>query len=413
MERLRKYGNIIGIAGVYIYAVSLITSKGVLNIGLALMTLGALFLIKDFRWDKIEIELKIFLGILISIPIFDMLSPGGFASAKVTLKQSYRFLPLFMMPIFLNTMERVKKFMGLITISVLINCIYGLALYRKKNWNFNIRYESITTIMDSAHALVGLSFVVLAMAIILFKERKRLLGFLTLGIYMLNIGCVLLGQTRGAWLGFIAGIFLFILLSFNKKIIIGFMIISSIGIFGVKSGKLEDNRYYNRFTTINNLDDSSNKIRLLMWEASLEIYKKHPVFGVGKDNSPKYFLEYFEKNDSYSKVENWSVPMMKSVATSGNPHNMYFDNLVNMGALFFVLLSYWMWIFARVSLMVVKGKKDDEGHWIVLTSCTMILVYYITGLTEGAWGEFIKRHIYVTAVVLYLSLKKILREKKE
>ncbi|MGL5982188.1 MAG: O-antigen ligase family protein [Cetobacterium sp.] len=409
MEKINSYKEkieLVGLTGVYIYGASLITSKGGVNIGLALMTLSALFFIKNIKMEKIEKEYKFIMLILFLTPIFDYFSAGGFESTKVTLKQMYRFLPMFVAPIFLTSKERIERFMYLITGSVFINCIYGINLYRLNSWNFSSRYKSITTYMDSAHALVGLSFIVLGLIVIELKNTKYKNLIYLLPVYILNLWCVLLGQTRGAWLALIGGLVLFSVLSIPRKIILPLVIVLGLGV-GLGSKSFENNIYVKRLQSIKSNSDDSKKIRLLMWEASLNIYKENPIFGVGKDNSPKYYLEYFDKTNSYSKVSQWSIPMMKSVATAGNAHNMYFENLVNMGALFFALLGFWAYILFKSFINVLKNKKSDDKYWVGLIATTMMSAYYITGLTEGAWGEFVKRHIYLVAIILYVSNKRI------
>ncbi|WP_294095019.1 O-antigen ligase family protein [uncultured Cetobacterium sp.] len=415
MEKIIRYRDKIekvGLAGVFIYGISLVAAKGGVNIGLALMTLSALFFIKDLKLNKIEKEYKFLLIILFLTPIFDIFSPGGVKSSKESISQMYRLLPLFIAPIFLTSKERIEKFLYLITGSVLVNCVYGLNVYRLAKWNFKLRYQSITNIMDSAHALVGLSFIVLTLIVLEIKNKKyKRLAYL-LPVYFLNLTCILLGQTRGAWLALIGGLGIFALLGLTRKML--FTVIVGITLligFNVKN--LQNNRYIKRLQSISNAKkDDSSKIRLLMWEASTDIYLKHPVFGVGKDNSSSYYLEYFEKNNSYNKVAKWSVPMMKSVATAGNPHNMYFENLVDMGALFFGLLAFWGYILYIALKATIKSEKNSDVYWLYLMSTSMIIAYYITGLTEASWGNFIKRHVYLVAIIVYISNKRLSNAQK-
>ncbi|MGL5125506.1 MAG: hypothetical protein ACRC6U_05890, partial [Fusobacteriaceae bacterium] len=110
---------------------------------------------------------------------------------------------------------------------------------------------------------------------------------------------------------------------------------------------------------------------------------------------------------SYNKVNEWSVLSMKSVATAGNAHNMYFKNLSEMGALFFLLAGFWIYVFYRIVKSAVKGEKANDIYWMYLISISMITAYYITGLTEAAWGNFVKRHVYLVAIILYISNKRI------
>jgi len=415
MEKIKKYKEVldkIGLIGIYIYGGSLITSKAGVNIGMALMTLASLFFIKNLKFDKIEKEYKLLLLILLLTPIFNILSPGGFESAKETIGQSYRFLPLFIAPIFLISKERIERFMYFISASVLVNCLYGLNLYRLKKWNFSTRYQSLTNYMDSAHALVGLSFVILTLIILEVKNKNYKKMYYLLPVYSLNLICILLGQTRGAWLAFLGGNLIFLLLSLNKKILLAGLIGITL-IFGFNYKKIENNRYVKRFKSIGDTKkDDSNKIRLLMWKASTEIYLENPVFGVGKDNSSKYYLEYFDKNNSYSKVNKWSVGMMKSVAKAGNPHNMYFKNLVDNGLLVVLIVGFWLYILFVLIKATLNNEKNQDVYWLYLMSLSMIIAFYITGLTESSWGNFVKRHVYLVAVIIYISNNRVGKKNK-
>lgn len=406
--------NLMGVAGVYLYMLSSVTSKAGINIGTGLMVLSSLFLMKNLKKDYIEKEQKYFLFLIILIPIFDFFSPGGWNSTKITLEKSYRFLPLFLAPIFLDSLKKIKNVLFLLAISVGINCIYGLYLYKEKMWNFTLRYQSITTYMDSAHILTSLSFLILPFLIIQVKNKQIKSSCFLGSIYILDLICILLGQSRGAWLALIGTMIIFLFFSLNKKIflIISIIIILLSGIL-IKSENLNNNQYIRRFKSIKEIDDDSPKIRLLMWEASVEIYKNNFIFGVGKDNSPKYFLQYFDKNDSYKEVTESGINMMKSVAKSGNTHNMYFENLVNMGSLFLGLLLFWIYILIEQVKFLIKLKKDNEYFWIILGTVCVTFSYYLTGMTEAAWGTFFKRNIYLVGLIIYFSIKKIKFEKNK
>lgn len=403
--------ELIGLLGVYLYAVSLVTSKGGVNIGLVLMTISALFFIKNLKVKEIEQEYKFLLLLLLLIPIFDMLSPGGLKSAGISIKQSYRFLPVFIAPIFLTTKDKVEKFMFLISTSVLVNCLYGLNVYRIKKWDFSARYQSFTNIMDSPHALTGLSFIILILILNSVKEEKNKRLYYLIPTYILNLFCILLSQTRGAWLALIAGLIIFVVIGLSRKSLL-MLFISSFLIVGVTFKTFENNRYIKRFYSIKDISDPSPKIRFLMWEASLKIYSENKIFGTGKNNSSKYYLEYFDKNNSYSEIPSWARKMMKDIAGSGASHNMYFENLVNMGMLSFFLFGFWLYILYKAIALTLKQNKDNYNYWICLGVVSMITAYYITGLTEAAWGNFIKRHVYLVAIIIYISNKRIIEYKE-
>ncbi|MGL6024423.1 MAG: O-antigen ligase family protein [Cetobacterium sp.] len=406
MDKYKEKIHSVGLFGVYLYGISLITSKGGVNIGLALMTISSLFFIKNLKFKSIEKEYKILLIILLLTPIFDALSPGGFKSASTSIKQMYRILPVFIAPIFLTSKKRIENFMYMISGSVLINCIYGLYVYKLKNWNFSARYESLTNYMDSPHALVGLSFVILMLIVkeIKLANYKRL--FYLAPLYTLNMICIILSQTRGAWLSLITGLLIFGILALSRKNLIILTILGTMSFLTV-GDSIKENRYIKRFQSIKDINDPSPKIRLLMWEASVEIYKEHKIFGVGKNNSPKYYLEYFERNNSYSEIPSWARKMMKDIAGAGASHNMYFENLVNAGILSFGLVGFWLYMLFRAFKSTVKEDFKSVERVVYLGILCMLICYYVTGLTEASWGNFIKRHIYLIAIILYVSNKRV------
>ena len=409
MKNLEKYIDKIGFISTLIYGVSTLISKSGINIGLVLMTLCAFFYIKELKISKIEKQEKFLLILLILIPIFDFFSPGGVRSSLISLEKSYRFLPFFIVPIFLNNENRIKYFLYSVSTSVVINCIYGLYIYKIRNWNFSMRYESFTPIMDSAHGLVGVSFLILGFIIYLFKRKEIKSFYIVMIIYILQLICILLSQTRGAWLALFGGGVIFLFFSMNKKRFIKILLIISLCIVGLSQTKIfQSNRYVQRFQSIKNIKSDSPKIRLLMWEAAVDMYLKHPLFGVGKDNSPQYYLQYFEENNSYDKV--YAKDMLKDVAQAGNSHNMYFENLTNMGSLFFVLVVFWGYIlYSQYKLLIFLHEKKEKKYWIILGSMCLVLAYYITGLTEGAWGEFWKRNYYLVGITIYFSIRNFLK----
>lgn len=406
MENLKNKIDIVGFAGAIIYGTSTLISKSGINIGLAIMTLCALFYIKDFKISNIKKQEKFLLLLLILIPIFDFFSPGGVTSSLISIEKSYRFLPFFMAPIFINNEDRIKYFLYSIGVSVLINCIYGLNIYKSRGWNFSARYESFTPIMDSAHTLVGISFLILGFLVYLLKKKDIKSFCFILMVYIVQLVCILFSQTRGAWLALLGGLFIFLFFSIDKKKFAGIVLTLCLILIGVsQTESFKTNRYVQRFKSIKNIESDSPKIRLLMWEASFNIFLEHPIFGVGKDNAPKYYLEYFEKNNKYDEVHNKG--MLKYIAEAGNSHNMYFENLTNMGSLFLVLLTFWGYIAYSQLRTLISLSKEDKKYWLLLGSMCLVISYYITGLTEGAWGEFWKRNFYLVGIIVYFSIRNI------
>lgn len=410
-ENIMKIGRI----GVYLYGFSILVKKNILNIGLALMVIAGILLVKNFSLKKLDKVQNLFLILILLTPLFDFFSPGGIESAGISIQKSYRFLPLFLAPIFLKNIEHIKKFIFFINMSVLFHCFFVLNMYRELNWNFNIRYEGLPGVQYSSHHLVGLSYIVLGLMLLAYKEKNKILLFLSSFTYIFSLFIIFVSKTRGAWLALSFSMLFFLILLLNKKIILVLSIccILGSGFLIMNREKYENNVYYKRLVSIKDTKAASPRIRLMLWETAFNIWKEHPIFGVGKDNSPKFYVEYFEKNKEYVEKnlpDRGSQAHLMEIAKSGNTHSMYFDNLLNMGLLSF----YWAGIMIYTFILQLKSSiklKISQNNYrnfiITLSSLCSLVVYSISGALGSAWGSFLARHIFLIGLVLYISINKL------
>lgn len=396
--------EMLGLLGACIYGVSAVVSKAGINIGMGIMLLSSLFFIKKFSLKKLNKELKYFLILILLIPIFDLLSLGGIKSSLVSIEKSYRFLPVFLLPIFLNNLNKIKYFMYSIGASILINCSYGIYLQNKYNWRIN-RYYSFTDIMNSAHCLTALSFIILSLIFVSYKKKDKVKLVVFTIIYFLNVFCILLGKTRGSWLAFIGAIIMCIVTFLHWKKSLTILIGFALGLtFVLNSEYFSNNKYVNRIKSIENVKAASPKIRLLMWEAGKDIYIENPIFGVGKDNGSEYYLKKLDENNSYERLGKGRASL-RNIGKSGNPHNMYVDNFVNMGSLAFLWLGYLGYIFIEQIKYILKNKKTEK-YFYLIGNLGITVSFYITGLTESAWNNLWKRNVFLIGVALFVALKK-------
>ena len=405
----------IGRAGVYLYGFSILIKRNILNIGLALMVIAGILLIKQFSLKKLSRIQKLFLILILLTPVFDFFSPGGIESAGVSIQKSYRFLPLFLAPIFLKNIEHIKKFIFFISASVLINCFYVLNVYRKLGWDFSIRYENLPDVQDSSHCLVGLSYVVLSLILLAYKERNKILLFISSFTYTFALFIIFISKTRGAWLALSFSMLFFLAIFLNKKIILALTLCGVLftGFFIVNREKYADNMYYKRLVSIKDTKASSPRIRIMLWETAFNIWKEYPIFGVGKDNSPKFYIEYFEKNREYVEKnlpDKHSQEHLMDIARAGNTHSMYFDNLLNMGLLSFYWAGMMLYIFIsqlKRSIKLKLMRNDYKKIVITLSSLGVTIAYAVTGVLGSAWGNFLLRHIFLMGLILCISINRL------
>ena len=399
--------NKIGELGVYIYTLSLFISKSGISIGLGFLILAFLLYFWDKRKISLTVEEKYILAILILLPIFSLLSVGGSHSFQRALEKSYRYLPIFFIPLFIKREKVTKIALSLFSLSIVISFVNGIFFYKKLKWNFNARLISFSSHpLDEAHILAMGSLLLLAVVVYAIAYRKIKEGAIYSLSFILAIIALVMTQGRGAWLGFLAGLFvvLFLIIKNKKLFIVGVVLVGVLGIGLVTSKGLESNRYIQRFESINNLNDPSNGIRIFLWESSIEMFKDNFPFGVGRDNAKNFTIKYIEQNERYDKIDyQW---YLKEIAESGNLHSMYFTSLAEEGILFFAFIGMFLFILYR-QVRYCIGQKRDFNFYLVVGTIGMLVAFLVGGLTENVWREIWKSNMLVFCLGLYLSRRKL------
>ena len=392
--------NKIGELGVYIYTLSLFISKSGISIGLGFLILAFLLYLWDKRKISLTVEEKYILAILILLPIFSLLSVGGSYSFQRALEKSYRYIGLFFIPLFLQKDKIVERVLSLFSLSIVISFINGISFYKKLKWNFNIRLISFSSNpLDEAHILAMGSMLVLVAIVYYIKEKKWLYTLFYSLTFILSLIALLFTQGRGAWIGFVVALFvvLFFLFKSKKNFIIAMLAISLLGYGAINSKVLENNRYIKRFESIQNKDSS----RILLWQSGIEMYKSHPVFGVGRDNASEFSLEYM-KNYFKGQKPNYFSRTMMQLAEAGNLHSLYITSLAEEGILFFPFVGMFLFILYR-QVRYCMGRERDINYYIVVGTIGMLVAFLVGGLTENVWREIWKSNMLVFIIGLYLS----------
>ena len=398
--------NKIGELGVYIYTLSLFISKSGISIGLGFLILAFSLYLWDKRKISLTVEEKYILVILILLLIFSLLSVGGSYSFQRALEKSYRYIGLFFIPLFLQKDKIVERVLSLFSLSIVISFINGISFYKKLKWNFNIRFISFSSNpLDEAHIMAMGSMLVLVAIVYYGKEKKWIYTLFYSLTFILSLIALLLTQGRGAWIGFIVALFvvLFFLFKSKKNFVIAMLAISLLGYGAINSKVLENNRYIKRIVSITNADATSPKIRIFLWESSIDMFKNNLPFGVGRDNAGKFALEYMEKNKKYDEMKGkWAKLELKNIAGSGNLHSMYFTSLAEEGILFFPFIGMFLFILYR-QVRYCIGRERDMNYYIVVGTIGMLVAFLVGGLTENVWREIWKSNMLVFIIGLYLS----------
>lgn len=207
-----------------------------------------------------------------------------------------------------------------------------------------------------------------------FKFLSGLAGLATL------YACVLSG-TRGALIVFPFVMFFQIVMlrtAIKKKIayLLFMLIFFSISVTGsyLSNGMIKQritrsvdelDQFFNRSNA-----ETSTGWRLLMWEDSIKIWKKHPVIGTGIGDF---------QNDVERMMANKESDLSKSWK---HAHNFYLEYLATTGIIGFLATTFFLlvWPFF-VFYMKWKAAHDENTRFSALAGMSTLLSFSLIGLT--------------------------------
>ena len=181
-------------------------------------------------------------------------------------------------------------------------------------------------------------------SVALFWNSKRLIKKLIfLLTSMILVGTLVLTISRGGWIGFAFGIFVFMFLVEQRLLLLCIPA-------GVLSVFVLPQSIINRIQTIGNLTDSSNAWRITTWQVTTDIIRDHWVAGVGFGYIP--FKKTFET-------------YIRTMSTS-HAHNTYLEiaaELGIVGIMLFIILIFVIYKYA-----IINSKKSKDKYIKIITA---------------------------------------------
>lgn len=187
-------------------------------------------------------------------------------------------------------------------------------------------------------------------------------------LFVAGIAALIFNSTRGAWIAvaITSGILLLYYMFKNKRnLIIGTVVIALCG------GILVNNdAFMHRVSTITNNRYQSNSERLLMWNSAWNMFKDHPVFGVG--------LGQYKDNYQHKYIS----PKAKE-PNLAHAHNNFLQMLAENGMVGFIgFISMFIYI-AGYNLKQFFTEKNIYS----LAICAVTVTLLLQGCTEFNFGN--------------------------
>jgi O-antigen ligase len=193
---------------------------------------------------------------------------------------------------------------------------------------------------------------------------------------------MLLTQSRNVFLAvavclFIYGIFL------NRKFLLGFIIsIILLWIFSPHQVK-------NRFESIFDPAHPSNETRFIIWEVGWQVFKDHPVTGVG-DSKLNEVYKLYKEPERHGEATHFHNNFLMMLVTAGIP-----------GFIAYLL----MFIILFILMIKIYSKRYGENEKLLIFGSILVMIsFQITGFFEWNFGD----HEVMTVFFFLISVPFIL-----
>lgn len=316
----------------------------------------------NFKLEKIPLILGVwfFIGLL-----WNYLSPGNIESLKMFYKENiYLLIPFSLNILFLKNevlLSISKKMLPLAIFGSFFKVINTLKVYEMKGGLISI-----------------LTLVVPYTFFSIFLEENKYLKFINLTAFITGIWIILKSGARGALGGIVIGIVIGMILNRGWKGIIISGTLLFIVLIGLKSfPKIESH-----FLKIN---DFSTRSRYYLVDAGIYTFKNNIIFGSGRGNTQKYFIEYSNTDfnpEKHLKNDN-EIKIVKEVylKTFPDTHNIFIDFLAEYG-----LLGIFIAFFIGLIIPINMCKqyfitKNNE----ILQILVSLISFFASGMSWSLW----------------------------
>lgn len=273
----------------------------------------------------------------------------------------WRMMPFFIITLALNEVTAAKKILTVAIMGITASALCAL-------WQGIGGNARAAGFFGSPMTLAGWLCIYLPILFVCFFE-KSVFGkwqWATGGILVIGFGALLFNGTRGAWLGVAIVIFLLLLYYLIQCKKMAIFILCAFLFMGV--GLSQYQPLVNRIYSIT--DTKANSERFLMWNSAFQMFKDHPIVGVGlgqyKDN---YQQKYISPNAKEPKLEHAHNNFMQMLAENG---------LIGFSG-FLILISCF------IGYSFNRFWKEKNPYALMM--CTSTLALVLQGLTEYNFGN--------------------------
>ncbi len=324
-------------------------------------------------FKPIDLFVLIFLGVVLwSVPFSFLPSASLYPAALYVMF----ILIYFVVRNTVRTREFLIALVAILAVSAFLVAAYGFyqkltgAFVMTESWIDTDMFENqirVYSTLDNPNVLG--EYLVLTMPVVfamIFYYREWLNKLAATVVFGVLGGCLLLTMSRGAWLGLILGLGVFVCLKYKKLL---YLLIPCLLVapFVIPDAIIE------RFMSIGNLGDTSTAYRLNIWLSSLDMLKVYWPSGIGISTGTfTYVYQRFSYNALYAQ----------------HAHNLFLQLFIELGI--GGMLAFLGYLLTGIKgLFVTVAKKTDAAvTGLSAAICGGLAGYLLQGMTDNVWYNY-------------------------
>jgi O-antigen ligase len=318
---------------------------------------------KEFpvKFPGMPIYFKLFLLYI----IFSFISTLFSIDFLNSLKDNKEFFIFLLIPIYLmviSSRKRLEVSFFTVLASAAASALLGIGITIVKGTSLDYRLKGLTSHWMTYSGLLMMVFIFFF--VYLFYEKKKKTKIIISLSQAVMLAAVLLSLTRSMWVGIFVSLAIFII--YYKPRILFLAVPALIIIVLVLPASVK-----NRIVSTFDMNNATNKDRIYMVATGIDIFKDHPLTGVGPDNIKNVY-------DRYKPPE----------AELSNPHlhNNFLNVLAERGIFALICLVA---AFVFILIQLIKKIKNSIGfEKTIATGALFVFIgFLVSGMFEYNFGD--------------------------
>lgn len=334
---------------------------------------------RAFRFSLIDASVLAFAAFMF---MGGLVSVGGGESIKPALVYFCFMMGYFLVVNLIRSEMWIKRSVYAIILSAALVALYGVyenffgslsTVWQDTEMFGDIEGRVISTFGNpnvlGEYLIMVIPFV-LSAVIVAKKRSTKAVNLLFLAVCCL---CLVYTWSRGAWLGVIFSLAIFILVATSKSIILGMAGVAALPFapFVLPPSIL------NRITSIGNVGDSSTLYRVHIWEGAINMARNFNLSGIGVGE------------EAFSRV--YPDYSLSGIEKAPHAHNIFLQTWIELGLPGLIVLIVTILIFVQCSFSFFKksaGGQMRSGKFLSLAGFCGIMGVLLQGLTDYIWYNY-------------------------